>query len=755
MGSVTSPQNLDERFRESVAALSAPEHRRAADEPVRDGAALTGDRAAALFDAQLTARHLDLAARWLRSFGEGWHTVGSAGHEGDAAVAAALRPTDPALLHTRSAGFWCARAAQARPAADPDGDIPDPLTEAARDVLRGVVASAAEPGAGGRRKVFGSAELNVVPTAATDGAHLPRAVGLGWAIGRSGPGDTRWPDDALVVCEFGDAALDRAAAATALATAGRYAHTGEPLPLLLVCADNGWGGAVRTPGGWTEATLRGRPGLRYSWADGCDLVAAYEGAREAADWVREHRRPAVLHLSTVRLLGHDGGDAEAYRPAADIGDDAGRDPLVATARLLVAAGRAEPGDLISRYDEIGWRVRKVAEEVLDEPKIASGADIVAPLAPRRPLRAAKAVTDAAHRALGPGAAARQAAFGGALPEDGGPLDLAQTLHATLADWLVTQPRGLVLGPGVAGRGGEHGVTRGLAGAFPGRVVDTAADASAVAGLALGAGLAGWLPVAEIADLHDTGAQLRGEAAALSWLSTGAWRNPLVVRVPGLAPDQAGTGIDGNAVAVLRDVPGLVVAVPARPADAAPLLRACLTSAAVDGSVCVVVEPAALYRERDLLEPGDGGWLAPYAPPGGWAGAHVPVGRARTYTVGGADDLTIVTFGAGVRLSLRVAARLAAEGYGSRVVDLRWLAPLPVADIVRESAATGRVLVVDETRRSGGAGEGVLAALVDGGYVGAARRIAAADSLVPAGPAARHVLIGEDAITQGARTLLAR
>ena len=59
------------------------------------------------------------------------------------------------------------------------------------------------------------------------------------------------------------------------------------------------------------------------------------------------------------------------------------------------------------------------------------------------------------------------------------------------------------------------------------------------------------------------------------------------------------------------------------------------------------------------------------------------------------------------------------------------------------------------RRSGGVGEGVIAALVDGGFVGAARRIASADSFVPLGPAAQQVLIGEDAITQGAHALLAR
>jgi 2-oxoisovalerate dehydrogenase E1 component len=186
-----------------------------------------------------------------------------------------------------------------------------------------------------------------------------------------------------------------------------------------------------------------------------------------------------------------------------------------------------------------------------------------------------------------------------------------------------------------------------------------------------------------------------------------------------------------------------------------MLRACLAAAAIDGSVCAFLEPIALYHTRDLYKDGDNGWLAPYAPPGEWAGAHVPIGRARTYPIGSGQDLTILTYGNGLRMSLRVAAELATEGYGSRVVDLRWLSPLPVADLVREAAATGRVLIVDETRRSGGVGEGVLAALVDGGFVGAVRRIASADSLIPLGPASQHVVIGEVAITQGAHALLAR
>ena len=393
--------------------------------------------------------------------------------------------------------------------------------------------------------------------------------------------------------------------------------------------------------------------------------------------------------------------------------------------------------------------------MLGEPKLASAAEIVAPLAPRRPVRVSRAAADAAEPD------ARSAAFKGKLPEDGGPLTLAQTINATLADALLANPRMLVFGEDVAAKGGVYGVTKGLRERFGAtRVFDTLLDETSILGLALGSGLAGILPVPEIqylAYLHNAEDQLRGEAATMQFFSRGAYRNPMVVRVAGMAdPDGFGGHFhNDNSVAVLRDIPGVVLAVPARADDAAPLLRTCLAAAAVDGSVCVFLEPIALYHTRDLYTEGDGEWLAPYLGPASWAGAHVPVGRARVYTVGSGEDLTIITFGNGVRMSLRAASRLVDEGIGARVVDLRWLAPLPVADVIREASATGRVLVVDETRRSGGVGEGVLAALVDAGYVGSARRIAAVDSFVPLGPAAREVLVAEDAITEGARALLAR
>src|SRR5262245_33401789 len=193
--------------------------RQIAAEPVRAGSNLTAAGCLAIFDAQLASRHLDDAARWLRGRGSGYYTIGSAGHESNAAVAAALRPTDPALLHYRSGAFYLARAEQAGRGAD-----------GVADVLLGLVAAAAEPIAGGRHKVFGHAALNIIPQTSTIASHLPRAVGLAFALHRAAKLGiaARWPSDAIVVASFGDASVSHSTAAGAFSTAAYCAHLGLP-----------------------------------------------------------------------------------------------------------------------------------------------------------------------------------------------------------------------------------------------------------------------------------------------------------------------------------------------------------------------------------------------------------------------------------------------------------------------------------------------------------------------------------------------
>ncbi len=142
--------SLDDAFRAAVVA-GEPEAPEPAPELV------------ALFGAQALSRHLDFAARTLQASGEGFYTIASAGHESNAAVALALRPTDPALLHYRSGAFYCARAAQV-------GVDPVP------DVLLGLMAGADDPISGGRHKVFGHPALHIVPADLDD--RLPPAASL-------------------------------------------------------------------------------------------------------------------------------------------------------------------------------------------------------------------------------------------------------------------------------------------------------------------------------------------------------------------------------------------------------------------------------------------------------------------------------------------------------------------------------------------------------------------------------------------------
>jgi 2-oxoisovalerate dehydrogenase E1 component len=705
---------IDGYFLDTVAALS-PRERRDPGLPV--GGSLTGARCLELFDAQLGSRHLDLAARDLGAAGKGYYTIGSSGHEGNAAVAAALRPTDPALLHYRSGAFYLERARQV------------PGSTPLLDVLLGLTAAAAEPIAGGRHKVFGHHALSIIPQTSTIASHLPRAVGLAFGLERAARLGLAcpWPADAVVLASFGDASVNHSTALGAFNSARHCAYQKLPLPLLFVCEDNGIGISVRTPPHWVQSVYSGQSGLRYFAADGTDLLDTARVAAEAAEWVRANRAPAFLHLTMVRLLGHAGSDVEgAYREPAELEADRRRDPVLRTAIMLVERGLLTPAEVLLRYEEKRAEVATLAEQAVASPKLASAAEVMAPLAHREP----PPVT---------------------VPVSSDRLTLAQGVNRALADLLAEHADVLVFGEDVARKGGVYGVTRGLLKKFgAARVFDTLLDEQSILGTALGTALCGFLPVAEIqylAYLHNAADQIRGEAATLQFFSQGRYRNPMIVRIAGYGYQKGFGGHfhNDNAVAALRDIPGLVIASPARADDAAAMLRTCAASSRLDGRVCVFLEPIALYHTRDLHTEGDGQWLAPAG------GDPVPLGRARVYGTG--TDLTVVSFANGVPMSLRVARRLADRAVDCRVLDLRWLAPLPVDDLLQAAAATGRVLIVDETRRTGGVSEAVITALTDAGFPGAIRRVTSQDSFIPLGPAAHHVLLDEPTILHAALTML--
>ncbi len=704
-------------------------------------AGLAPDGLVRIFRAQVLSRQLDRTSRKLQAKGQGFYTIGSSGHEGNAAIAAAFRPDDMAFLHYRDAAFQIARADQV------PGQTP------LWDMLLSFTSSREDPISGGRHKVLGSKALAIPPQTSTIASHLPKALGTAYSIGlaeRLDPEHRALPADGVVLCSFGDASLNHSTAQGTLNTASWTAFQGVPLPLVLVCEDNGIGISVRTPRGWVEASVSHRPALRYRACDGLDVVGTYAAARETADWVRARRRPAFLHMSCVRLYGHAGADAQqAYMTRQEIEAAEADDPLLHTARRLADEDILTPAEITELYEETGARVERAAEEAVTRPKLVTAADVMASIVP--PARACRTGN-------GPAPEARRELFGTsdarAMNE---PQHMAKLINFALTDLMLEHDEIVLAGEDVGAKGGVYGVTQRLKQRFGARrVIDTLLDEQSILGLGIGMAHNGLLPIPEIqflAYLHNAEDQLRGEAATLPFFSDGQFSNPMVVRIAGLGYQRGFGGHfhNDNSLAVLRDIPGLILACPSNGHDAALMLREAVRLAREEQRLVVVVEPITLYMTRDLHEPGDNGWTRHYPAPGS------DTAKLGTVAVAGdGTDLAILSYANGFYLSNQAAKVLADEhGTQSRVIDLRWLSPLPAEAILEHTAACRNVLVVDECRRSGSPSEALMTLFSERAPDKAIARLTAEDSFIATGPAFAATLPGRDGIVAAALDLTGR
>jgi 2-oxoisovalerate dehydrogenase E1 component len=683
------------------------------------------DTSRALFSSQCLTRALDIVSREMQKAGHGFYTIGSSGHEGMAAVAHALRPDDIAFLHYRDGAFQVARAAQ-------KGE------DICRDMLLSYACAADEPTSGGRHKVLGSRNLFIPPQTSTIASHLPKAVGAAYGIGlarRARPEGAILPPDGVAVASFGDASLNHSTAQGAINAAGWTSVQGVPLPLLFICEDNGIGISTKSPSGWVTSSLAHRPGLTYFAGDGCDLWDAYRATSQAAAFVRTHRKPAVLHLRTVRLYGHAGADvATSYLPRAEVEADEANDPLLRTAAGLIAMGM-RPDDVCGIYSDALDRTRREAADVAKAAPLKGAANVMVAIVP--PARAHTATN-------GPNPDIRAAAFGGEMAQMDTPQPMSKLINWALTDLMLTHPETVIMGEDVGRKGGVYGVTQKLLTRFgPNRVVDTLLDEQSILGLAIGMAHNGFVPMPEIqflAYLHNAEDQIRGEAATLPFFSNGQWANPMVLRIAGLGYQKGFGGHfhNDNALAVLRDIPGLILACPSDGAEAVQMLRECHRLAREENRLCVFIEPIALYPMRDV-NPGDGAWMRTYPA----VGQRINLGDVG---VQGDGDLAIVTFANGRYLAVQ------ADIPNARLIDLRWLAPLPLDSLLAALKGCTHILVVDETRRSGGVAEGVLTALYEAGHRNIAR-YTADDSFIATGRAYADTLPSAEGIRAAAKRLM--
>jgi 2-oxoisovalerate dehydrogenase E1 component len=696
---------------------------------------LTREAMVETFYSQVVSRQMDRLSRRLQARGEGFYTIASSGHENNAAVAEAFRIDDMAFLHYRSNAFQIQRSKQ-RPGQTPCWDM-----------LLSFAASAEDPISGGRHKVIGSKPLNIPPQTSTIASHLPKAVGAAFSIGIAKMlklGETALPRDSIVLASFGDASANHSTAQGAFNTAGWAAYQGTPMPIVFLCEDNGIGISTRTPRGWIEASFRRRPGLEYIGCSGLDMVDTWRGARQAAHIARTQRKPVFLHMDCVRLYGHAGSDVQAtYLTKDQIEEDEARDPLLYSAALLVEQDLLSGADILDIYNRTEATLARIAEQAIARPKLTTSHEVMASIVPpkRGPLRANT-----------PSPEQRDALFARDRNMIDKPQHMARLLSWALADLMLAYPQIIVAGEDVGPKGGVYNVTAKLHDRFGScRVINTLLDEQSILGLGIGAAHNDLLAITEIqflAYVHNAEDQIRGEAATLSFFSNGQYTNPTIIRIPGLGYQKGFGGHfhNDNSLAIFRDIPGLVLACPSNGADAVGMLRECVRLALEEQRVIVFLEPIALYMTRDLHAEGDALWTAPYAPPG----EAKPIRLGEPGVHGDGTDLAIISYANGYYLA-RQTEKILRERHGVklRVIDLRWLAPLNEEGLLDAVAGCGRVLIVDECRRTGSQSEALMALFAERAPGLPCRRVTAEDSFIPLGRAATVTLPSRDTIVAAA------
>ena len=272
------------------------------------------------------------------------------------------------------------------------------------------------------------------------------------------------------------------------------------------------------------------------------------------------------------------------------------------------------------------------------------------------------------------------------------LTLVEAINLALKQEMERDPSVLILGEDVGKNGGVFRVTQGLLDQFGDkRVVDTPLSESAIVGAAIGLAVYGLKPIAEIQFEGFSFAcmeQLVSHASRLRTRTRGRYQCPLVVRIPYGGGIRAPEHHSDSNEAYFVHTPGLKVVVPSTPHEAKGLL----TSAIRDPDPVIFMEPKRVYRSLREEVP-DNEYL-------------IPLDQARVVTEG--SDVTLVSWGAMLQITLQAAKLMADKGISAEVIDLRTLSPLDSGTIVESVKKTKRAVVVHEAPRRCGVGAEIVA-----------------------------------------------
>lgn len=243
--------------------------------------------------------------------------------------------------------------------------------------------------------------------------------------------------------------------------------------------------------------------------------------------------------------------------------------------------------------------------------------------------------------------------------------------------------------------GAFGVSKGMLEEFgPSRVIETPISETAFVGAGVGSAITGMRPIVELmfsdfmSVCYD---QIINQAAKMHFMFAGKVSVPMVIRTPAGGGTGAAAQHSQSLEQMYLHIPGLKVVVPSTPYDAKGLLKTAIR----DNNTVMFLEQKRLYNAKGMVPDGD---------------YTIPFGVADTKREG--RDVSIITYGRTVQMSLQAAEKLEKEGISVEVIDLRTLVPLDKEAIIATARKTRRVVIVHEAVKYGGFGGELVSTIVD-------------------------------------------
>jgi 2-oxoisovalerate dehydrogenase E1 component len=567
------------------------------------------------------------------------------------------------------------------------------------EMLLEAVGARDDPASGGRQMPshWGSRRLNIVSQGSPTGTQCLQAVGCAEAgrlyerIAEIEAREERFHSDEVVYVSLGEGATAEGEFWESLNTS-----CGKKLPVVYLVEDNGYAISVpveiQVPGGDISKIVSSFPGLKVLGADGTDFLDSYRNMREAVDYARARRGPALVHAHVIRPYSHSLSDDERlYKPSAERDAEAQRDPVRALARFLAEEGLATEDELQAMASDVDREVNEAAALALKAEKPSK--------------------ESATWYVFSPDVDPASEAFSTPSQPEAKPETMVAAINRTLHDEMTRNPRMVVFGEDVAdatraavlaevpGKGGVFKVTYGLQRRFGSvRVFNSPLAEANIIGRAVGMATRGFRPVVEIQFfdyIWPAMTQLRDEMAMLRYRSGNAFSCPMVVRVPiggylrGGAPYHSQSG-----VSIFAHSPGIRIVFASNAVDAAGLLR---TSIRCDDPV-MFLEHKHLYRQTYNK--------------GQYPGTEfmIPFGKLDVRRPG--TDVVVITWGALVQRSLVAAQQAEKEGISAGVVDLRTLVPCDWNGIANAVRRTNRVVIAHEDQLTCGFGAEIAARIAN-------------------------------------------